>query len=190
MITIPEREEVFKKLKQEIDNQIQYCHTVHPKLGSVEVCVINTPTTTKGGPTIGRKRQKGLEAATGKYVMWLDDDDHVSPGYVETVLRLCNQNQDVCTFNNFSRFDNFWCVVIMDITVQTDEQAKPGIISRRPYHICAWKRELIQDIEFPDSNWDEDTGFIAQALQRVKTQARSGAILHEYNRLTKSYASK
>ncbi len=40
-------------------------------------------------------------------------------------------------------------------------------------------------ISFPDLNWDEDTAFIEQALKVCKTQSKTEAVLHEYNRGTR-----
>ena len=129
-----------------------------------------------------------MSISDGKYVCWLDDDDDISPDYIETIVRLGASDADVLTFNNISRFDSFWCIVQMSLSVAKDDQVKPGMIWRRPYHVCAFKRELIKDINFPDANWDEDTGFIKEALKQCHTEKRSEAILHEYKRLTKSIA--
>ncbi len=95
---------------------------------------------------------------------------------------------DVLVFNNISRFEDFWAIVQMNLDFLVDEQISPGIVHRRPYHVCGWKRELVQDCVFPDANVDEDTGFIAQALKVCKTQSKTEAVLHEYRRVTKSLA--
>lgn len=188
MITVPEREQSFNKLHGEVIKQISYCHKVHPTLGAVEVVKVNGERTDKGGKSIGEKRQEGLNRATGKYVCWLDDDDNISPDYIETLLRLAGADADVLSFNSFARFDNFWCVIQMNLDYIVDEQARPGIVHRRPYHVCAFRRSILKDCVFPNANWDEDTGFLAQVWPKCKTQSKTEAILHEYNRLTKSIA--
>lgn len=188
MITVPERRREFVYLRGKVLKQIDYCRDVHPTLGGVEVCVVNTPTRNNGGPSIGIKRTLGLKIAKGQYVVWLDDDDDIAPNYVETILRLANKGADVCTFNNVSKFHNYWCVVKMSLDVKHDDQTRPGIVNRRPYHVCGWRRAMIEHLSFPDTNWDEDTGFILQALKLAKTEAHSEAVLHEYRRVSKSYA--
>lgn len=188
MITVPERSKDFKRLKKKVQDQIDYCNLIHPTLGQVEIIEVNTPKVINGGPSIGKKREMGLKQAKGEYVIWLDDDDNISPDYVEQVLRLANKGADVCTFNNISKFEHFWMVVVMDLKTRHDDQAKPGIINRRPYHVCAWRRSMIADIEFIDANKDEDTSFITEALKRAKTQVRVDNILHEYRRIDKSLA--
>jgi glycosyltransferase involved in cell wall biosynthesis len=161
---------------------------VHPTLGEIEIVSVVTPKFTDGGASIGQKRQLGLLAAKGEYVCWLDDDDDVSPDYVETLVRLAGKGADVCTFNNISKFENYWMVVKMHFSTKLDDQARPGIIERRPYHICAFRRGVLDGVQFPDANWDEDTGFIEQALKNCRTFAHSDAVIHQYNRVIKSEA--
>lgn len=190
MLSVPERQKEFKSLRDKVKEQIDTLHSQHPTLGQVEIVPILTDKFINGGPSIGKKRGMGLQHATGKYVCWLDDDDDISPDYVETIVRLAESNADVLTFNNISRFDTFWCVVQMSLQIAYDDQVEPGFIWRRPYHVCAFKRDNILDVAFPDANWDEDTAFIQEALKRCKTQARSNRILHEYKRITKSLAEE
>ena len=105
MITVPERQDTFQRLHQKVQSQIDYCFKVHPTLGNVEIVEVSGERTDKGGKSIGEKRQEGLNKATGKYVCWLDDDDNISPDYVETLLRLAEKNTDVLSFNTFAVFD-------------------------------------------------------------------------------------
>lgn len=188
MITVPERRREFSFLRRKLQKQIDYCRKIHPTLGDVEIVKIITPKTINGGLTIGAKRGLGLSKSKGLYVCWLDDDDDIAPDYVETILRLANIGGDVLTFNSLSVFDSYWCLVKMNLLYTKDEQTKPGIVHRRPYHVCAFLRKILDGIEFPDSNLDEDTGFIYLALQRCKKQSHTEAIIHRYNRVTKSLA--
>lgn len=188
MITVPDRRKSFNKLVLELNRQINYCKKVHPTLGRVQLVKVAGERLDKGGFSIGTKRQLGLKRSEGKYVCWLDDDDWISPDYVETILRLAINDADVLVFNNLSRFEGFWCLVQMNLDFIVDEQVKPGIIHRRPYHVCGFKRSLLENCNFPDANLDEDTGFLAQVWPKLKTQAKTEAILHEYRRLTKSLA--
>lgn len=188
MITVPERKKQFHKLHHEVNKQILNCKEVHPSLGNAEIVEVNSKKFQDGGVSIGDKRQAGLNRSNGKYVCWLDDDDGVSPDYIETLLRLAQADADILVFNSFSRFDNFWCLIQMNLDFLVDEQAFPGIVHRRPWHVCPFKRELVKNIKFPSENWDEDTAFVGKALQKCKTQAKTEAVLHEYNRLTESYS--
>jgi glycosyltransferase involved in cell wall biosynthesis len=188
MITVPERAATFQKLRQKVMQQIGECFKIHPTLGTVEIVEVSGDRTDKGGKSIGEKRQEGLNRSIGKYVCWLDDDDNISPDYVETLLRLAYSDPDVLSFNSFAVFDNFWCLIQMNLDYIVDEQAGPGIVHRRPYHVCGFRRSILNQCVFPNANWDEDTGFLAQVWPKCKSQSKTEAILHEYNRLTKSIA--
>jgi glycosyltransferase involved in cell wall biosynthesis len=188
MITIPERAERFNWLKNKVQKQISECQKTHRTLGQIEIVEVMTPKFKDGGGSIGRKRQTGLDQSKGEYVCWLDDDDDIAPNYVEEVVRMANKGADVCTFSSMCRFDNFWMVAEMHFNTKHDDQARPAIIKRRPWHVCAFRRGVLEGVNFPDANWDEDTKFIEQALKNCRTFAHSEAILHEYRRLETSYS--
>lgn len=190
MITVPDRKRQFNKLKQQVREQINYCHAIHSTLGEIEIIEVNSPKVKDGGESIGRKRQMGLDLSAGDYVCWLDDDDQIAPNYVETIVRLCNAGADVCTFQSLCKIEGFWMLVNMHFKTKHDDQAKPGVINRRPYHVCAFRRGVLDGVKFPDTNVDEDTGFIEQALKNCRTWVHSEAILHQYNRVVKSLAKE
>lgn len=188
MITVPERRTVFSYLEHKVAKQIEYCKELHPTLGNAQIVKIISPKVINGGPSIGEKRTMGLQKSQGKYVCWLDDDDDIAPNYVETLLRLAMADADVLTFNSLTVFNDYWAVVQMNLDFTKDEQMFPGIVHRRPYHVCAWKREKVKDLVFPSVNVDEDTSFVKDALLYCKTQSKTEAILHKYDRTTKSLA--
>lgn len=178
--SIPERKKKLKKTLGELYRQIHYCKKIHPTLGIVEVITDERIKFTLGGPSIGVKRQSLVEETNGKYLCFKDDDDPVSPDYIETLLRLCGANKDICTFNNISMFDNYWCLVRMSIENKDDEQAHPGIINRKPWHICPVRTELAKRCKFPDSNYGEDRVWLEQLLPMLQSEEHTEAILHCY----------
>ena len=113
MPTIPERYEMFSRLRLAVELQIKKTYKIHPVLGMVEIISDQSKKYKDGGPSIGQKRQALLEKAKGDYVCFLDDDESIAPNYVEELLRLCYENPDIGTFSSISKLDNFWCVVIM-----------------------------------------------------------------------------
>jgi len=188
MLTVPEREHQFNLIRNKVSKQITECNLIHPSLGKVEIIEVNSKKFIYGGKSIGAKRQEGMDKAKGKYVIWLDDDDNISPDYIETLLRMAQSDADVLTFNNLSKFENYWMIVNMSLNNKEDEQAKPGFIKRRPYTICAWKKETIKKVKWIDDNINEDVSFISEALKIVSSEYHVENILHEYNRETISLA--
>jgi hypothetical protein len=47
-----------------------------------------------GDVPIGTKRDRLLRKSAGKYICFIDDDDDVSPNYIETLLHGCHQDKD------------------------------------------------------------------------------------------------
>lgn len=182
--TIPARGEQFTKLFNEVHKQVSYMDSVHPTLGYIEVLVDDSARFLEGGLSIGKKREALVKRATGKYLCFLDDDDSIAPNYIETLTRLCQENKDVCTFRNISKLDNFWMVVDMSLG-RENQQAEPGIIYRAPWHICPVKSIYAKRYEFHDINYGEDWGWFEQVLKHCETEAKTSAILHQYN-----YSSK
>lgn len=181
MPTIPERYEMFSRLRFAVKLQIAEVNKVHPVLGMVEIVTDERPKYKDGGPTIGEKRQALLEKARGEYVCFLDDDESVAPNYVEELLRLCYVKPDIGTFSSISKLDNFWCLVVMSLKHAENQQVFPGIVLRRPWHICPVRRDLALKAKFPESNYGEDWVWFESVLKECKTEANTKAVIHQYN---------
>lgn len=181
MPTIPERREMFSNLRTELGRQIIRVRLVHPVLGRVEVLYDHRPKYKDGGPSIGEKRQSLLDRAEGEYVCFLDDDERIAPNYVEELLRLCWEKPDVGTFSSISKLENFWCVVVMSIKHTENQQAFPGIVLRKPWHICPVRRDLALRVRFNDSNYGEDWVWFEEVLKYCKNEKNTSAIIHQYN---------
>lgn len=151
-------------------------------LGLVEFLIDDDRRFLDGGLSIGKKRQKLVEMASGKYLCFLDDDEIIAPNYLETLVRLCNEDKDVCTFRNLTKLDNFWTVVDMSLSHTENEQATPNaIVKRRPWHICPVRSEFAKRYEFEDSNYGEDWQWFERVLSHCQTEAKTDAIIHQYN---------
>lgn len=185
MPTIPSRSYIFFRLMREVKYQVEYCKKVHPTLGDVQVLVDRRKEFLKGGPLIGEKRQSLIERASGQYVCFLDDDDNISPQYVETLLRLCNHGADVCTFRNISKFDNYWCVVDMGLNNPNEQAHDRDIVYRKPWHICPVRKEFADKHIVPSMNYGEDWKWFEKVLSHCTSEAKTNNILHQYNHSSK-----
>lgn len=188
--TIPERVEMFTKLYNEVNAQIEYMNTFHPTLGRIEVLVDPSPRFLDGGLSIGKKREALVKRAEGKYLCFLDDDESISPKYVETLVRLCCKNQDVCTFRNISKVQGYWMIVDMGLSYPNDPASNDFMVRRKPWHICPVRSEFAKKYPFTDTNYGEDWAWFEQVLTHCLTEAKSESVIHQYNHGKHSEADK
>jgi glycosyltransferase involved in cell wall biosynthesis len=179
--TIPDRVEQFTKLFNEVHRQVAYMATVHPTLGEIEIFVDSRDKFLAGGPSIGKKREQLVKNATGKYLCFLDDDESIAPNYVEVLVRLCQEDKDVCTFRNISKFDNYWMVVDMSLHFPNEQAIAEKTCLRKPWHICPVKSEYAKLYDFPDTSYGEDWAWFEKVLTHCETEAKTNHVIHQYN---------
>lgn len=184
--TIPERSKMFTALFNEVHRQIEYMDTFHQTLGKIEVIVDDSKKFLEGGLSIGKKREALVKRSIGKYLCFLDDDESISPNYVETLVRLCQHDRDVCTFKNISKMDNYWMIVDMSIHYSMNDPANPSfMVRRRPWHICPVRSSFAKLHHFEDSSYGEDFHWMERVLTHCTSEAKSEAVLHQYNHSSK-----
>lgn len=181
MATTPDRNEMFTKLYNEVHRQISYMDTVHSTLGKIEVLVDDSKRFLEGGLSIGKKREALLKRAEGKYICYLDSDESIAPNYVETLVRLCQFNADVCTFRNISKFDTYWCIVDMSLKYSNDQASPDFIVRRKPWHINPVRSSFAKLYPFEDISYGEDFNWMEKVLTHCTTEAKSESIIHQYN---------
>lgn len=151
-------------------------------LGNVEVVVNDSKSFLDGGITVGEKRNRLIEQAQGKYVCFLDDDESIAPNYVETLLRLCNEDKDVCTFRAIIKLKDYWGLVDMKLAYKINDQSSPDYdIRRTAWHICPVRREYASIYKFENKNNAEDFAWFEQVLRHCVSDAHTERILFQYN---------
>lgn len=182
MCTTPERNEMFSKLFTEIHRQLEYIQTFHEALGRVEILVDDSIKFLDGGLSVGKKREALLARAEGEYLCYLDSDENISPDYLETILRLCYQGQDICTFRAMVKLKDFWALVDMRLAYHVNDQITPDYTVRRPpWHVCAVKTKYAKMHSFPDVNNAEDFVWMERVLTHCTSEAHSERIIFQYN---------
>lgn len=130
--------------------------------------------------SIGAKRQALVDIARGQYIAFVDDDDDVSPDYVESLLRAAETGADVITFLQRAIYNGMESEVHFGVNNQ-DWQFNPGGITlRAPWHVCAWRRERVEGCLFGESNYGEDLVWCQQARKRIRTAHHIDKVLHTY----------
>ena len=138
-----------------------------------------------GEKTIGRKRNELIDAATGEYCSFIDDDDIVTDQYIPLILKAIEKEPDVVCFSGWmtERGRNpidFHFSINYPYTKAT-LNGKP-VYLRYPNHLTPIKRELLKGIKFENISMFEDFKFANYLHQHkiLKTQVIIKEKLYHY----------
>lgn len=133
---------------------------------------------------IGVKRNKLLSLATGEYIVFVDDDDHISPKYVEKILEAATGED---------------CIGISGIITTNGADKRQWYISkefgswfekdmvyyRTPNHISPVRRELALQAGFPEIAHGEDFEYSMRLLPLLKTENIVKGNIYHYDFVSK-----
>lgn len=180
--SIESRKQSLDLLIANLEKQKTECFERHPMLGAVNIIAFSTKSFLDGGPSIGEKRNELVTLSGDDYLCFLDDDDTVPPNYIESLLRLCYQGLDICTFRALMKLRDFWGILDMRLAYSVNDQATPEYtMRRRPWHICPVRSEFAKLYEFEDKNNAEDFAWMEKVLGHCSTEAHTEKILFQYN---------
>lgn len=153
--TIPARQTMLHTLKASLVQQQNGC--------DVEILSDDQP------GTIGAKRQRLLEAATGDYVTFIDDDDDINPQYIKLIFD--NMGCDVIGFEgeittngrNKKRFT---------ISKEHPYEERGGVYYRYNNHLSPIRREIALAIGYKDISFAEDFDYAMRLKESglIKTE--------------------
>lgn len=173
--SIPERFLQLRALAEKIQQQIDALAPHHP--APVEHLVL----TDNLMRTVGLKRQSLLDSARGDYIAYVDDDDTVSDDYVRLILAAIARGRDVITFQQRAIINGAIGHIDFRLNAPADcAWMEDQTVTRPPWHVCAWRRDLVKDCLFPDINDGEDLVWCLQARQQIKNETHIDAVLHHY----------
>ena len=120
--------------------------------------------------SIGTKRQRLLDRASGKYLCFVDDDDNITDEYVEDVLAMFRGEFHTMRLRGQMREYNF---VHSTAVKLSDPMAANGVFQRPPNHLNPMLADIAKLIRFKNAIYGED-------LDWTISLARSGFIQTEY----------
>lgn len=180
--TIPERVDRFTSLFNELHRQLEYMQTFHSSLGRIEILVEHSKKYLDGGPSIGEKREELVRRAEGKYLCFCDDDETVSPNYLETLVRACQLDVDIVTFRSMVKLKDYWALIDMRLSFTHNEQATPDHTVRRPpWHMCPVRSVYAKVPNWKYVNDAEDFDWMERVLKMCQTEHHTDRILFQYN---------
>lgn len=143
--------------------------------------------------TIGKKRHLLHKIAQGDYCAIIDDDDDITPNYIEEVCKAIQDNNgvDVIHYDQEAIIENVSFLVSTDINAPLEPfnqlPSKPKDSDgnyipcvRPPWHWCAWNTEFARKYPFGDSFSGEDALFVKGAVPNIKSSYKIDKILHIY----------
>lgn len=168
--TIPSRLEQLDVLMIEINKQ---CNQFHEQIEILIDPVISY--------NIGTKRNKLLEKAKGDYIVFIDDDDHIMPNYIWSIMQACSIGNDCIgisgTITTNGKNPRQWHISKEYRTWHT----KNGIYYRTPNHISPVKRELALQAGFPEISFGEDAEYSRRLYLLLKTETIIKGNLYHYD---------
>lgn len=172
--SIPERAETRLRLISELERQCESTNDVEI------LCFIDNKKR-----SIGAKRDALKSIAKGEYIAFVDDDDYINEIYIDRLLEATETKADVITFMQSCMISHKPVIVTFGINNPNEEivySDKMGMrpVKRKPFPCCAFKRELVKDIEYPDVGYGEDWHWSKQAIERCETEHHIKEILHFY----------
>ena len=145
-------------------------------------------------------RNDGIEAAKGRYLMFIDADDLVVPYYFKHMVRAAERYSPdllICGFDRFReswrqryKLTNFHIAMFRDIKQYLMLYTVP---KTNMYGVSVWAKlyrmDMINEhhLRFdPSISYEEDCNFIADLLKHVKTVAAMGASMYRYRQQEES----
>jgi len=168
--TIPRRAAMFNTLVADL--------TAQSENYAVEILTDDQP------GSIGNKRQRLLEKATGEYVCFIDDDDTVSPQYVKNIFEKLGadaigfEGQITTNGRNKKRFT---------ISMHHNYEEKGGSYFRYNNHLSPVRREIALQIGYKDMQFMEDYDYATRLKESglIKTEKYIYATMYFYRYVTR-----
>ena len=138
-----------------------------------------------GTMTIGFKRNWLLDACSGEYMAFIDDDDHVSDDYIKTLLEGIKTGVDAISLRGQIRIDGgepeiFEHSIKYDRWITTENKIK---YERYTNHLNCIKSSIGKQMTFLENNFGEDHDYSNQlkASGLIKTEYYTDKILYFYD---------
>ncbi len=140
-----------------------------------------------GQVSIGQKRQRLLEQARGEFVVFIDDDDLVSPDYVRQILTAIYRNPTADAITYLSRrFCDGAFEANCSYSLRNASNEGSVVIdgfktyTRWPYHVTPIRRTIALQVGFTNQDFLEDTVFAQRLRPLLHSEEHIQAYLYEY----------
>ena len=132
----------------------------------------------------GLKRQELLESATGKYIIFIDDDDWPEPCYISELLQAAESDADCFAMNGYITTNGHnkieWRLSKDYENRSIKENGHRVVYLRKTNHITGVKRELALQAGFPDKSNAEDKWYSDRVAPLCNTEFQIKPMMYHY----------
>lgn len=137
--------------------------------------------------SVGEKRNALVKLAKGKYVVFVDDDDRISPNYVQRLIDgivyrdASNVEPDCVCFNAKIAINGGPAVdVYFSKNNMRDTNTKTAYL-RVPNHLMCVKRSIALETPYLEISRGEDADYAKRLLPKLKVEHLLGDTLYYYD---------
>jgi glycosyltransferase involved in cell wall biosynthesis len=173
--TLPKRLAMFGRLQADLWGQML------PYSGQIEILVDDSPI-----DTIGEKRNRLLNGATGDYVCFIDDDDIVSRDYVRLIMEAVDSGCDCASLKGEITIDGGKPQIfehsLKYAEWRTNAHGSTIMYERFPNHLNTIKSSIAKQFKYPEKNHGEDHDWSKQVHESglLKTEHYIPQIIYYY----------
>jgi len=133
--------------------------------------------------SIGKKRDELLRLANGEYLVFIDDDDRISPDYVCEIMKALDTNPTTdCVV-----FDCICCInsgaptlCKYGVELEYNDTVK-GSWTGKPAHTMVYKSVIAKRHLYTDMGAGEDMDWVKRACKDIRIQTRIDKVLYYYD---------
>lgn len=142
----------------------------------VEVVIL---TDNRQQPT-GTKRNRLINMAQGEYIAFIDDDDMISPSYIERMMEGIRRGVDTVSIMGIYHPDD-GPEQLFKAKLGSNWCTRDGVLIRGVLHLSATKRELALRFPFPNVTYREDKPYHIAMNQVCETEHEITEPIYFYN---------
>lgn len=135
----------------------------------------------KGQVSVGSKRHRLLQSASGDYSVFIDDDDKIADNYIEEILKAIESEPDCVTYRLHYLTKRGGDAIPVDFDLRYKKDSNSVIpFERIPNHLCPVRTIIAKQISFKAMKYGEDADYAFRLKPYLKTQRKIEKTLYYY----------